>query len=279
MKKKFNRFWSFAIMLCIVLSVACLIFASALGNLPKPAVEKTIAATPEVSLPPEPDASEEPAATPSPNPIRRSESPAALTQTDPAGADYLDEIYFLGDEGLRALTGLNLLTGENSSQQIWCPGGGTLDLNNLTSATFRSPVTGNDVPAAEIVEVNHPKYVYLLPSSDNANLLTEETLKSTITAFVTRIHVQDPDTKIVISLLTPVSAAYAYEDVTIEVVSRVNGWIAEAAEQNGIKVLDAAFELVGTDGLLPENFTDDGMHLNDEGMKAWFECVKTHQYQ
>lgn len=274
-----NSYWSFAILLCMVLAAGCLIFTSVMGNVPKPKVEKTIAATPEVSYAPDTVESAEPTATPVPNPIQRSTSPAALTQTDEAGTDYVDAIYYFGDGALKALSGNNYLTGENASQQIWCPGGLVLDLNNLSTVTFRSPVTGNDVPAAEVVEVNHPKYVVILPSDDNANLLTEASLKAAYTTLISDILAQDPDTKIILSSLTPIAQSYQYEDVTFEVINRVNGWIAAAAEQNGVKYLDAAFELAGTDGFLPDNFAQaDGMHLNTAGIKAWFDCLKTHKY-
>lgn len=274
-----NSYWSFAILLCMVLAAGCLVFTSVLGNVPKPKVEKTVAATPEVSIAPDAVESAEPVETPAPNPIERSTSPAALTQTEEAGADYVDEIYFFGDGALKALSGNNYLTSEHAVQQIWCPGGSTLDLNNLNTVTFRSPVTGNDVPAAEVVEVNHPKYVVILPSADNANLLTESSLKAAYNTLISSILAEDPETKIILSSLTPIAESYQYEDVTFEVINRVNGWIAAAAEQNGVKYLDAAFELAGTDGFLPENFQrGDGMHLNTEGVKAWFDCLKTHRY-
>lgn len=277
--RKSNRIWSLAIVLCLLLAAGCLIFTSVLGNLPRPKVEKTVAATPEVSLAPEPETSAEPTDTPAPNPITRSTSPAALAKTGEAGADYIDGIYFLGDKALKTLSEQDLLTGEERTQQVWCPGGGVLDLNMLGTVTFRSPVTGNDVPAAEIVEVNHPKTVILLPSADNANLLTETTLKAALNTLISGILAEDPETHIILSSLTPIAATYAYEDVTIEVINRVNGWIAAAAESNGVKYLDAAFELAGTDGFLPENYHNgDGMHLSAEGLKAWFECVKTHPY-
>ena len=280
-RNRTNGVWALAIVLALALAVFSLVFASVLGNLPKPQVERSAASIPEVSAAPDdaPESAPPESATPSPNPITRSSSSAVLLSTQEAGSDYIDHIYFLGDGALSALTQSGELTGEESSQQVWSPGSGTLDLNNLSTMTYRSPVTGNDVPAAEIVEVNHPRYVIILPSDDNANLLTEGSLKAAYNTVISAILAEDPDTKIILSSLTPIAASYAYEDVTIEVINRVNNWIAAAAEANGVKDLDAAYELAGTDGFLPENFqTGDGMHLSSAGIQAWFDCVKTHQY-
>lgn len=273
-----NRIWSLAIVVCMILAAGCLIFTSVIGNIPKPKVDRSVAATPEVTEAPT-DVSSEPTTTPVPNPIQKSTSPASLAETPEAGSEYVDGIYFLGDSALKSLQDGNLLTGEEKDQQVWCPQSGVLDLNSLSSASYLSPVTGNEVPAADIVLVNKPKTVIIFPSDDNANLLQENTLKSAINNLVAAIRAEGPDTQIILSSLTPIAESYAYEDVNIDVINRVNGWIAEAAMSNDVKYLDAAFALAGTDGFLPENYhSGDGMHLNAQGIKAWFDCVKTHAY-
>ena len=77
MKKKNQtgkRVWSFGIMLCLALALGCLIFTSVLGNVPRGNVERTVAATPEVSLAPDTLESAEPVETPTPNPIERAQA-------------------------------------------------------------------------------------------------------------------------------------------------------------------------------------------------------------
>ena len=72
---------------------------------------------------------------------------------------------------------------------------------------------------------------------------------------------------------------YQYEDITNELIQKVNGWIAAAAESSSVKYLDMASGLVGDDGFLPQTYQDgDGMHLNAEGMKAWMTYLRTHAY-
>ena len=266
-----NHFWSLAIVICLLLCVFALIFASVMGYVPAPKKEK-VAATPEVT-----DAVEtaEPTPTPTPSAIQKSTSSASLAETTDGGAEYLNAIYFFGDGSLGALNSENLLTGEESSQQVWMPGAGILDLNILSTTTYRSPVTGNDVPAAEVVEVNHPKYVILYPSADNVQDVTESALKSAYTQLIGSILLEDSETVIILSSLTPVTESYV-GDVDNETINTVNGWIASAAETNGVKYLDAAYAMADADGYLPETYTSDGMHLGVTGLKAWLEVVKTH---
>ncbi len=274
-----NRIWSLGIVLCLVLAAGCLIFTSVIGNTPREKVERTIAATPEVTAAADAVESAEPAATPTPNPIQKIDSPAALTQTDPAAGDYVNNMYFLGDAALKLLNDETLLAGSEKDQQVWCPESGVMDLNSLSSVTFVSPVTGNNAPFGDIAFVNRPETMILLPSTDNANLITESSLKAALKSVVESIQAESPETKIIFSSIIPVARSYQYEDITFEVINRVNGWIAEAAAENNVKYLDAAFDLAGTDGFLPENFqSGDGMHLSADGLKAWFNCVRTHVY-
>ncbi len=273
--KKTNQnlysFWSAAIIICVVLAVFAVLFASAIGNGGSRKAEQTVeeSAPLETALAP----------TPTPNAITASASAAALAQTEDGGDAYVNQIFFLGDDALTALNDGTLLTGENRSRQVWMPESGVLALAELDNATYKSPVTGNNVPASEIVQVNTPAYLILFPSPDNVNLLTEDQVKTAYSTVIAGILEQSPNTKIILSSLTPVAQSYAYEDLTNEIIARVNGWIAAAAEAAGVKYLDAAAGLVGADGFLPESYHDgDGVHLNADGMKAWLDYVKTHAY-
>ena len=274
-KAVLNHFWSLAIVICLLLCIFAVIFSSVVGHVPQPKKEK-VAATPEVT-----DALEsgEPTATPAPTPtpgaIQKSTSSASLSETSDGGAEYLNQIYFFGDGSLSTLNDENLLSGEESAQQVWIPGAEILDLNILSTTTYVSPVTGNNVPAAEVVEVNHPKYVVILPSVDNVQDVTESELKSAYTTLIGSILLEDPETVIILSSLTPVTETYVGDETNAQ-INTVNGWIAAAAEENNVKYLDAAYAMAGADGYLPETYSNDGAHLGIAGFKAWLEVVRTH---
>ena len=175
--------------------------------------------------------------------------------------------------------GETMLTGKDAAKQAWVPDTGSLPASLLDTAKYKSPVTGNNVPADEICEVNKPAYLVICPSADNISMTNEEQMKSVYTSLINAVKAKSPNTKIICCSLTPIASNYQYEDITNELIQKVNGWIAAAAESNSVKYLDMASGLVGDDGFLPQTYQDgDGMHLNAEGMKAWMTYLRTHAY-
>ena len=237
-KTMLYTFWSGAILLCLALVAVVLVFTNAVGNThtSKPKDDPAAAVTPTP--------------TPQVNPITPIQSSAALAQTEDKGSTYVDQIYFLGDKSLKVLQTESMLTGKDAKKQVWVPDTGSLPASSLDTAKYKSPVTGNNVPADEICEVNKPAYLVICPSADNISCS-----------------------------LTPIASNYQYEDITNELIQKVNGWIAAAAESTGAKYLDMASGLVADDAFLPQSYQDgDGMHLNAEGMKAWLTYLRTHAY-
>ena len=192
----------------------------------------------------------------------------------------MDGIFFLGDRALSALTDESMLTGANASKQVWVPASGRLSMQELAAATFRSPVTGNNAPAADIAQVNTPDVIIIFASPDNANMVTKEELIDSYNTLIAAIKEKSPDTKIILSSLTPLAASYEFEDLTNEIIEEINTWIASAAEQNGVRYLDAYMGLLNPQGYLSEEYHDgDAMHLNAAGMEVWLDYVKTHAWE
>ena len=196
-KNTLYSFWSIALIICLVLAVFAVVFASVLGNHSK--TEPAAAATP---APAEPTAYVEPAAeTPA-------VSAAALAETEDAGAEYVDGIFFLGDQALSALKDDGMLTGADAAKQVWVPAEGRLPLQGIDTTAYHSPVTGNNAPAADIALVNKPAVILIYPSADNGNMVTREELIDAYTKLVSSMQEQSPDTKIILCSLTPLAASY-----------------------------------------------------------------------
>lgn len=266
-RNAFYSIWSIALIICLVLAVFAVIFASVLGNRSKPAP----AAAAPVSA--EPTAYVEPVET------TPAVSAAALPETEDAGTEYVDGIFFLGDQALSALKENGLLTGTDAGKQVWVPSDGRLPLQALDTTAYHSPVTGNNAPAADIALVNKPAVILIFPSPDNGNMVTREQLIDSYTKLCSAIQEQSPDTKIILSSLTPLAASYEYEDLTNEKIEEINSWISAAAEAAGAKYLDAYSGLLNAQGYLSEEFHDgDAMHLNSAGMEEWLNYVRTHAY-
>ena len=260
-------FWSAALLICLVLAVFAVIFASVLGN---GSAKQTAAATPTPTA-------VIPVYT---GPTTPSSSSTALPQTDDAGAAYVDTIFFLGDQSLKALKDDGMLTGADANKQVWVPADGRLPLQGIDETLYHSPVTGNNAPPADIALVNKPAVMIIFPSPDNANMVTRDDVLAAYGRLITAIQEQSPDTKIVLSSLTPIAASYEYEDLTNEIIREINSWISEAAQNAGVGYLDAFSGLLNSQGYLSEEYHDgDAMHLNSAGMQVWLDYVRTHAVQ
>lgn len=263
-------FWSAALIVCLVLAVFAVIFASVVGNHSKPSAA---AATP---APVQETANVEPVEV---TPSGAGSSAAALPETADAGAEYIDGIYFLGDQALSKLKSESMLTGADAAKQVWVPAEGRLSLQAIDTTTYHSPVTGNNAPPADIALVNKPAVILIYPSADNGNMVTREELIDAYTKLVSSMQEQSPDTKIILCSLTPLAASYEYEDLTNEKIEEINTWIAAAAEAAGVKYLDAFDGLLNAQGFLSEEYhSGDAMHLNSAGMEVWLNYVRTHAY-
>ena len=263
-------FWSAALIVCLVLAVFAVIFASVLGN---------HSAKPSAAATPTPVAETDPVISAEPTQPGAGSSAAALPETGDTGSEYIDGIFFLGDGSLSALKSESLLTGADAAKQVWVPAEGRLPLQGIEDATYRSPVTGNNAPPADIAMVNTPKVMLIYPSADNANMVTRDDVLQSFGALISAIREQSPDTKVILCSLTPIAASYQYEDLTNEKIEEINTWIAAAAEVNGARYLDAYTGLLNSQGWLSEEYHDgDAMHLNAAGIEVWLDYVKTHAY-
>ena len=204
-------FWSAALMICLVLAVFAVIFASVLGNHSSTAA--AAAPTPVQNITSDPVYTGNTATT--------NTSAATLAQTADAGAAYVDTIFFLGDQSLSALKSEGMLTGTDANKQVWVPADGRLPLASIDTTTYHSPVTGNNAPPADIALVNKPAVMIIVPSPDNGNLVDRDTVIAAYANLIAAIQEQSPDTKIILSSLTPLAASYEYEDLTNETIREI----------------------------------------------------------
>lgn len=112
-----------------------------------------------------------------------------------------------------------------------------------------------------------------LASGTNANLVTSYEL------LIQKLQKQFPDVPIYIQGLPPVTEATSAERVTLTIgrLKKVNVQLAEMANKNGCYYIDLTHALANEEGFLSTYIAqEDGIHLNQEGCKKWFNYLKTH---
>ena len=265
-KNMLYTFWSGAILLCLALVAVVLVFTNAVGN------------THDSKPKDDPAAAVTPTPTPQVNPITPIQSSAALAQTEDKGSAYVDQIYFLGDKSLKMLQTESMLTGTDARKQVWVPDTGSLPVSSLDTAKYKSPVTGNNVPADEICEVNKPAYLAICPSADNISMTNEEQIKSVYTTLINAVKAKSPDTKIICCSISSVIANYTGSDgLTTIMISDANDWIREVCSATNMYFIDSGKAVGdGTGAALSSYLSSNGKTLNSSGINEVLSYLRTH---
>lgn len=276
-------FWSVAIVLCLMLVLFSLLFASC-AKYDKPADitdnpgseisdihgkqgNKGMAGLPVAggkrTAPPTPPA-----------------DTTVLAETADAGQDYLDRLTFLGDSTTYGLKYHGLLSGGKDTKQVWTPKSGTLALFNRTTALIVYPETGEEISIVDAVTLKKPEYLVITLGVNGVASMDEEYFKAEYTALIKSVLEASPDTKIICNSIYPVCNSYSQlKYINNTNISAANEWIKAVAEETGTKYCDSASVLVGEDGALPEDYdVDDGIHLNAEAFKLVLNYMRTHAW-
>jgi len=204
-----------------------------------------------------------------------------LAVTDDAGKDYLSKIIFLGDSTTYGLKSYGMLTAGKDTTQVWTPASGTLTLSQTGIATIVYPNTKEELLISEAIERSHPEIMVITLGVNGVSFMKEDYFKSEYKKLVQNIQKISPDTKIILQSIFPVAASYKNQDqINNDKINAANLWILDIAAECGVKYLDTASALVGSDGYLPESLHNggDGMHLNADGFKIELDYIRTHAY-
>lgn len=298
-KGPFNIGWLAAIVLCALLSVVAVFFAScseldSSGNggtsgssATQPGNEHIIPVPDSGSsgeggnTDTDPGASSTPDTTPTPDQTQTGLG-TRLAETEDAGRDYLDKIIFLGDSttygiGVYYNYGYTELA---KPSQVWTPASGTLTLSYYNTATIVYPETNEELTIVDAVTRAKPEIMIITLGVNGVSFMDEEWFIRDYTSLVQNIQNASPNTKIILNSIYPVASSYKYlSDINNDKIRAANTWIEKIAENTGVKFLNSYESLVGSDGWLPENYQNgDGLHLCGESFEIVMKYIRTHAY-
>lgn len=291
-KKLVYMLWSGGILLCVILSLFALFFASCAkpadsgdsqaeepGGSGFVSVEEPNQGGAGSGGETEPPAETDPPQTA--DPVQT--SGARLTETADAGREYLEKIVFLGDSTTYGIAyyydrGYTELA---PSKNVWTPASGTLTLAYHSTATIVYPETGEELSIVDAAARAKPEYMVITLGVNGISFMDEEWFIRDYTTLVQNIQAASPDTKLILNSMYPVAASYAnLSDINNEKITAGNGWVEQVAEDTGCRYLNTYEILVGDDGYLPEtSHNGDGLHLNGETFETVMEYIRTHAYQ
>lgn len=280
--------WAGAIVVCLVLVVFSLLFASCSKGggseaTPTPSAGESAApSTGESAVPSDNgDNGETGDTTPEPTSPATAANSSELPETPDAGQAYIDKLTFLGDSTTHGLVYYGVLSDKENTTQVWTPASGTLTLSNQSFATVVYPDTGEEITIVDAVTRKQPEYLVITLGVNGVSFMDEDYFTSEYTALVQSIQKASPNTKIICNSIYPVTADYPnLESINNERITAANGWIKSIAEATGVKYADSAQVITGADGfLLPDYCNGDGIHLNSAGYLKILDYLRTHAYQ
>ncbi|MDR0951949.1 MAG: SGNH/GDSL hydrolase family protein [Oscillospiraceae bacterium] len=270
--------WSMSILLCLVLALFALCFASC-AKAPEASGEQTPTPPASSTEPVSPPAQSEEIMPPSQHPSTQPTPPppTVLGETPDAGQEYLDRFVFLGDSTTYGLQSYGILP----ATQVWTPTSGTLTLSRWNIDQIRFPDTDTDMFVTEAIAIKKPEYLLVTLGINGVAFLEESVFIENYKNLVVALQEASPDTKIILNSIYPVGVHYdTSTGINNEKITAANGWIERVAEDTGVRFLTSGEALKLPDGTLNEDYNNgDFLHLNPDGYNLILDYVRTHGYK
>ena len=207
------------------------------------------------------------------------QSSAELSESFDYGNGYLKSLVFICDKTIAKIPQTQNMIDKD---QVWTGVDGTLDLD------YDLPTTsvicyGNELSLTDAIANYTPKYVIITIGLENGvGYCDKETFKQYYGRLIDMIKESSPHTKIIIQSIFPVSGkvSRATPAISNDRINRANSWAAELAEESSVRYLDTASALKDKRGNLNNEYdSGDGITLNNKGVDAVLEYIRTHGYR
>lgn len=154
------------------------------------------------------------------------------------------------------------------------------EIDNIKNRGIRSDVMTGVQKRLEQVTNGKPKKIFLLIGiNDVSHGHSVDKLAARYEALVKAIRQQSPGTLLYVQSVMPVNNSFKRYKGLIgkeATIKSFNGRIKKIAETNGATYIDLWPFLQDSNGNLKAEFTNDGLHLNGKGYKAWTSGIERY---
>lgn len=212
-----------------------------------------------------------------------------LAESDDAGEEYINSFIFLGESTTYHLKNRGVLSGGQSTTQVWGPKSGTLMLDRSTaSCRIVYPESNEEIDIADAVQRKKPQYMLLtfgLNGASKSISYGAEYFKGCYTKLIDTIHTASPSTVIILQSCFPVAknmdmSSYSVNAATLnEYIDKINAWTHELAAEKGLGYLNTSEILKDQNGFLRYEYqVGDGYHLTADAYRKMLYYMRTHAY-
>jgi lysophospholipase L1-like esterase len=263
--------WTLMILLCVLLVLFSLLFASFTRDYSLKEA-KTDAAAAQT-------AAAQPAAAQTSAPVKALSTAALLAETPDAGDTYIARMTFLSDSTTAGLKTYGLLADKESTTKVLTTSDGSIPLSGIASVKL---VSGSDsVSISDAVAAAKPDILVVTVGENGCAFMGKDYFTSSYTSLLQTLKTASPDTVIICGSILPVSQTYAAANsMKADTIQTANNWIQQAAADNGCKYADTFSVLSGADGYLKSDYdSGDGITPNSAGLLAMLGYLRTHAVQ
>lgn len=222
-----------------------------------------------------------------------SSSSVELIPSPDKGEGYLSRLTFLADTQITALKDSTLL--KKANEKVWCSATDTkLNFKLINTLAVMVDVADGDRywvshTIDKTAEHFEPDILILSIGLDGGvnreYELTDSEIQEIWRTLINSILKASPDTVVVLQSVLPIgeNAPQSYRFTTNEAINRFNSTMLHVAtelhaETGRVFYLDTASALKNSAGYLDPAYTDDGVSLNQNGLSAMMQYIRTHPY-
>jgi lysophospholipase L1-like esterase len=150
------------------------------------------------------------------------------------------------------------------------------DRNNIKNRGISGDVTDGVIARLGEIFYFKPKAVFIMIGvNDLFNLHYKKEIPSpeyvgnNVLSIIEQINEKSPETKVYLQTLLP-----THEDFMNENILKVNTMLKQQKGESNYMLIDLNASFKNEKGFLKEEFTYDGVHLNENGYKHWVEILR-----
>ena len=201
-----------------------------------------------------------------------------LPETEDAGQAYIDSLTFLCDSTMIGLRSYGLLSGGETTTQVWTSPSGVIAVADIADCRIVFPNDGSIVTAANAAMILQPPILVLSLGNDGIANIDQFDFIDKYERLIEGIRKASPSTWILCMPLTSVTVDYPTEDgLTAARCNEANTWIQTVCSETGAYYCDAVSAVQDVSGLLLQEYASaDGRTLNSTGINQILQYLRYH---
>ncbi|MBQ7819741.1 MAG: hypothetical protein IJ341_08590 [Bacteroidales bacterium] len=124
----------------------------------------------------------------------------------------------------------------------------------------------------------NPEKIFIMGGINDLHRSYPQTIYKRYDNLITSIKERLPNTKIYIQSILPISRNQEKNYAKNSVINETNRLIMECAIKHKCTYIDLNSSFI-KNGVLPSDFTDDGVHLTQLAYEKWYEIIRPYIYE